>query len=105
LVAEHQIWIKNSANKYRYSSLQFDNFRTYSKEDFDAYTQSPNLKIKNTYHFLIVGLDRFTYTIRELYQELVNRLGTMVGRVKAQNIMIIDNESLLSKLSDYHLKF
>ena len=84
---ENPVWVKNSANKYR----------TYANEDYEQYIKSPNLHIRASFHFMLIGLDRVSFTIKELYQEIHNKFNTMVGSLSLHHIMILDNESLLSK--------
>jgi hypothetical protein len=41
--------------------------RTYTNDEFDQYMKQPNLAIRQNFHFMIFGLDRSTYTVREIY--------------------------------------
>ena len=43
------------------------------------------------------GLDKVNLTIKELYQEILIKMQTLVGNVEIKHIMILDNESLLGK--------
>jgi len=85
---EHTVWVKNSANKYR----------TYANEDYEQYIKSPNLHIRTSFHFMLIGLDKVSFSIKELYQEIHNKFNTMVGTLSLNNIMILDNESLLTDI-------
>lgn len=76
-----------------------DKFRTFSREDCDLYVNAPNLQIRNNFHLFFFGLDKINLTIKELYQEILIKMQTLVGNVDIKNIMIIDNESLLGSLS------
>lgn len=46
---------------------------------------------------MLIGLDKNNLNIRDLYQEIQNKLKNQVGRIDMKNILIIDNESLISK--------
>ena len=80
-----ELWNKSSSNKQR----------TYAYEDFIRHINSPNLKIKDTFHLMFIGLDKVNLSIKELYQEIYIKIKTLVGDIKHENIMILDNDSLL----------
>jgi hypothetical protein len=80
-----ELWNKSSSNKQR----------TYAYEDFIRHINSPNLKIKDTFHLMFLGLDKVNLSIKELYQEIFIKLKTLVGEVKHEHIMVLDNDSLL----------
>jgi hypothetical protein len=46
-----------------------------------------------------MGLDRMNLTVKELHQEIYIKVRTMVGTIMPENIMAIDNDSLVSKLN------
>jgi hypothetical protein len=81
-------WHKSTSNKQR----------TYAYEDFIRHINSPNLKIKDTFHLIFIGLDKVNLSIKELYQEIYIKIKTLVGDIKHENIMVLDNDSLLGKL-------
>eukprot|EP01017_Pseudomicrothorax_dubius_P037324 TRINITY_DN5459_c0_g4_i1.p1 TRINITY_DN5459_c0_g4~~TRINITY_DN5459_c0_g4_i1.p1 ORF type:complete len:950 (-),score=187.80 TRINITY_DN5459_c0_g4_i1:961-3810(-) len=85
---ERCVWVKNSLNKYR----------TYSLEDYENYINAPNLRIIKDFHVLLLGLDRKVFSIKELYNELFQSIKSMVGSIDQQNILIIDNDSLLMEV-------
>jgi hypothetical protein len=51
------LWTKSTSNKHR----------TYTKEDYDKYINSPNLMIRDTFHLIVMGLDRINLTVKELH--------------------------------------
>lgn len=65
-------------------------------EEYEQYINAPNLQIRNNFHLMFIGLDK-TMTVKELYQEVFNKVKTSVGNLELKNILILDNESLLSK--------
>lgn len=81
------LWTKSTTNKHR----------TYTKEDYDKYINSPNLMIRDTFHLIIMGLDRINLTVKELHQEIYIKIRTLVGTIMPENIMVIDNDSLVGK--------
>lgn len=81
-------WVKCSEEK----------FRTFTREDCDLYVNAPNLQIRNNFHLFFFGLDKVNLTIKELYQEILIKMQTLVGNVDIKNIMILDNESLLGRV-------
>jgi len=83
---EKELWVKSSNNKNR----------CYSMEDYEIYVNSPNLECRNDFHLMFLGLDKINLTIKELYQEIYIKIKTQVGNIDIKNILIIDNESLLS---------
>ena len=82
-----ELWNKSTSNKQR----------TYAYEDFIRHINSPNLKIKDTFHLMFIGLDKVNLSIKELYQEIYIKIKTLVGEIKHENIMILDNDSLLGR--------
>lgn len=72
--------------------------RTYTSEEHEQYIHQPNIQIRENFHFMIFGLDKSTYTVRDIYQEIYNKLTTSVGSLQMQNIMLLDNESLLADI-------
>ena len=72
-------------------------FRTYTMEEYEQYINAPNLQIRNNFHLMFIGLDK-TMTVKELYQEVFNKVKTSVGNLELKNILILDNESLLSNI-------
>jgi hypothetical protein len=75
-----------------------DKFRTFTREDCDSYVNAPNLLIRSNFHLFFFGLDKVNLTIKELYQEILIKMQTLVGNVDIKNIMILDNESLLADM-------
>jgi len=75
-----------------------DKFRTFTREDCHLYLNAPNLNIRNDFHLFFFGLDKVNLTIKELYQEILIKMQTLVGHVDIKSIMIIDNESLLGTI-------
>lgn len=88
-----ELWHKSTSNKQR----------TYAYEDFIRHINSPNLKIKDTFHLMFVGLDKVNLSIKELYQEIYIKIKTLVGDIKHENIMILDNDSLLVHIFNSNL--
>lgn len=72
-------------------------FRTYTTEEYEQYINAPNLQIRNNFHLMFIGLDK-TMTVKELYQEVFNKVKASVGNLELKNILILDNESLLSNI-------
>ena len=66
-------------------------------EEYEQYINAPNLQIRNNFHLMFIGLDK-TMTVKELYQEVFNKVKTSVGNLELKNILILDNESLLSNI-------
>lgn len=83
---EKDIWVKSSTNKNR----------CYALEDYEIYVNSPNLEVRNQFHLMFIGLDKINLTVKELYQEIYIKIKTQIGGIEIKNIMVIDNESLLS---------
>lgn len=69
--------------------------RSYTYEEYEQYINSPNLQIRNNFHLMFVGLDK-NISIKELYQEVHSKIKTNVGSIEMKNIMILDNESIIS---------
>jgi len=80
-------WVKSTSNKNR----------IYCKEDYDKYITSPNLLMKHDFHLIIIGLDRVSLTVKELYQEILIKIRTTIGGINPENIMILDNYSIIGK--------
>ena len=94
-------YIYNSADEMpkieQWVKCSEDKFRTFTREDCDLYVNAPNLQIRSTFHLFFFGLDKVNLTIKELYQEILIKMQTLVGNVDIKNIMILDNESLLGR--------
>lgn len=45
---------------------------------------------------MLIGLDK-NISIKELYQEVFNKLKANVGSIEIKNLIILDNETILSK--------
>ena len=58
----------------------------------------PNLNVKNNFQLFFMGLDKTNLTIKELYQEITIKMKMLIGEVSPNNMMIIDNESIIGNL-------
>ena len=47
---------------------------------------------------MLIGLDKTNFSISEMYNELANKLKSQVGKIDSKNIIIVDNESLISSI-------
>lgn len=56
------------------------------------------MQIRSSFHVFLIGLDKKSFNIKQLYQEIQLKLEQSVGKIKAENIMILDHETLLSNL-------
>lgn len=79
-------WVRNNPAK----------FRSYSTADFEVYSKSPNLSIRKDFHLIILGLDKKSLTVKELYQEIYVKIQTQIGSIEPTSILVIDNETLMS---------
>ena len=46
---------------------------------------------------MFIGLDKVNHTIRELYQEILIKVGSHVGKLTIKQVMVLDNLSILCK--------
>ncbi|EAR83930.2 hypothetical protein TTHERM_00773400 (macronuclear) [Tetrahymena thermophila SB210] len=81
-------YIKNGINKYR----------TYSAEEYQQHMTSPSLAsfMSFGYHLLFIGLDRKNFSVKDLIQEIQQKLSMQVGKITDQSILVIDNETILT---------
>lgn len=52
----------------------------------------------NGYHLIFIGLDAHNYNVKDLIKEIHYKLSTSVGELKETDILVIDNESVLSEI-------
>jgi len=72
-------------------------------EEYEQYINAPNLQIRNNFHLMFIGLDK-NLSVKELYQEVYNKVKMNVGNLELKNILVLDNESLLSIIYYYYLQ-
>ena len=65
-------------------------------EEYEQYINAPNLQIRNNFHLMLIGLDKNNLTVKELYQEVFNKVKASVGSIDIKNMIILDNESIIS---------
>lgn len=59
--------------------------------DCNLYINADNIKIRNSFDLMFLGLDRDNLNVKELYQEILIKMKTLVGNVEIKSIMILDN--------------
>lgn len=77
------------------------NIRSYNDQEFLSHISMPNLNVKNNFQLFFMGLDKTNLTIKELYQEITIKMKMLIGEVSPNNMMIIDNESIIADIMNY----